>query len=101
MLNDSIAVLPLPRSRFCKDQMGPIPFVQRINGNLTRAFSTLVCIIVVLGRVAPTLRLLKAEFQDKVVFVPHYEFDTLPNKPDQPTTPQLEYIQRKLHKYLP
>ena len=32
VVNDEVAVLPLPRSRFCKDEMGPIPSVSRING---------------------------------------------------------------------
>lgn len=45
------------------------------------------------GRVAPTLRLLEARFGRRVVFVPHYEFDQLPNKKEAPTIAQIEYIQ--------
>lgn len=48
---------------------------------------------------APTLRSLEAKFGRKIVFIPHYEFDQLPNKKEAPTIAQIEYIQEKFIKY--
>lgn len=60
VINNELAVLPLPRSRFSRDAHGPIPSLARLN-----------------GRVVPTVRLLRMKFKQKIIFIPHFEFDAL------------------------
>lgn len=60
VINNELAVLPLPRSRFSRDTNGPIASLARLN-----------------GRVVPTVRLLRMKYKQRIIFIPHYEFDAL------------------------
>ena len=51
---------------------------------------------VYLGRFGTYKRLLEAQYGDKLVLVPHYEFEILGNASDLPTQIQLEYVKEKL-----
>ena len=43
VINEKVAILPLPRSRFCKDEMGPISSINRINGKDQKFWSKIGC----------------------------------------------------------
>ena len=48
------------------------------------------------GRFGTYKRLLSAQFGDKLVLVPHYEFEVLGNSSDHPSQVQVEYVREKL-----
>ena len=60
VINNDFVILPLPRSRFSRDANGTIPSLARLN-----------------GRVVPTVRLLRLKYKHRIIFIPHYEFDSL------------------------
>jgi len=79
LVNGDIAVLPISKKRFLRDGNGTIQQLARVN-----------------GRFGTYKRLLEAQYGDKLVLVPHYEFEILGNASDLPTQIQLEYVKEKL-----
>jgi len=48
------------------------------------------------GRFGTYKRLLEAQYGEKLVLIPHYEFEILGNASDLPTQVQMEYVRKKL-----
>lgn len=79
LVNGDTAVLPISKKRFLRDGNGTIQDLDRVN-----------------GRFGTYKRLLEAEYNEKLIVVPHYEFEILGNASDYPTKAQVEYIKKML-----
>lgn len=79
LVNGDIAVLPISKKRFLRDGDGTIQHLDRVN-----------------GRFGTYKRLLEAQYSDKLILIPHYEFEILGNANDLPTQVQVEYVKKKL-----
>ena len=85
VINHTLAVVPLPRSRFCRDKNGPIQSVARLN-----------------GRMAIVLRILNQQYK-RTVLIPTFEFDKLEGASNGearspiPNQAEIEYIKYKIN----
>lgn len=79
LVNGDTAVLPISKKRFLRDGNGSIQNLDRVN-----------------GRFGTYKRLLSAQYGDKLILVPHYEFEILGGSSDLPSQVQVEYVKEKL-----